>query len=143
MSPLGFLGLGFGHARISKKRKLVALLIAGAADLLQGVLFPLFIEGAFSPFDWAVDIVTAAALLFTVGLKARLALAFTTELIPGLDLFPTWTALILSLPVDEPPPAGTPPEGEVIEAEVIPDEALPPPGAKVPTDPRAQSPTKP
>jgi hypothetical protein len=143
MSPLGFLGLGFGHARISKKRKLVALLIAGAADLLQGVLFPLFIEGAFSPFDWAVDIATAVALLFTVGLKARLALAFTTELIPGLDLFPTWTALILSLPVDEPPPAGTPPEGEVIEAEVIPDAALPPPGAKEPKDPRAQAPTKP
>lgn len=125
MNPLGLLGLGFGHARISKKRKLIALLIAGAADLLQGVLFPLFIQGAFSPFDWAVDIITASALLFTVGLKARLALAFTTELIPGLDLFPTWTALVLSLPVDEPPSAGTPMAGEVIEAEVIRDEAHP------------------
>jgi hypothetical protein len=110
INPFGFLGFGFGHARISKKRKLVALLI----------------EGAFSPFDWAVDIVTAAALLVTVGLKARLALAFTTELIPGLDLFPSWTALVLSLPVDEPPPAGTPMAGEVIEAEVVRDEALPP-----------------
>jgi hypothetical protein len=129
-NPLGFLGFGFGHARISKKRKLVALLVAGAADLTQGVLFPLFIQGAFSPFDWAVDIATTVTLLAVVGFKARLAIAFATELIPGLDLFPTWTALVLSLPVDEPPPAGTPMAGEVIEAEVVPDEALPPPEEK-------------
>lgn len=118
--PLGFLGLGFGHAKITKRRKLVALLIAGCADLLQGVLFPLFIEGGFSPFDWAVDIATAVALLFTVGLKARLALAFTTELIPGLDLFPSWTALVLTLPVvEEARPAATVRAGEVIEGEVV------------------------
>ena len=70
--PLGLLGLGFGHVRISRRRKLVALLIAGTADLLQTVLFPLFIQGALSPFDWAIDIATAAALLVTVGLKACL-----------------------------------------------------------------------
>jgi hypothetical protein len=120
--PLGFLGLGFGHAKITKRRKLVALLIAASADLLQGVLFPLFIEGALSPFEWAVDVVTAVALLFTVGLKARLALAFATELVPGLDLFPSWTALVLTFPIlDEPAPAGLSRAGDVIEGEVIPE----------------------
>lgn len=127
-SPLGLLGLGFGHAKISKKRKIVALVIAGCADLVQGVLLPLVIEGGFSPLEVAIDLVTAGALLVTVGIKARLALAFFTELIPGLDLFPTWVALVLTLPVeDELPPARTSMSGEVIEAEVIRDEALPPP----------------
>jgi hypothetical protein len=120
--PLGLLGLGFGHVRISRRRKLVALAIAGSADLLQTVLFPLFIGGALSPFDWAVDIATAAALLCTVGLKARLAIAFASELIPGFDLFPTWTALVLTFPVqEEGKPTGLPPAGEIIEGEVIRD----------------------
>jgi|WetSurMetagenome_2_1015567.scaffolds.fasta_scaffold139862_1 hypothetical protein len=120
LPPLGFLSLGFGHAKITKRRKLVALLIAGSADLLQGVLFPLFVEGGFSPFDWVVDVATAVALLFTVGLKARLALAFVTELVPGLDLFPSWTALVLTFPVlDEPAPASPSQAGDVIEGEVV------------------------
>lgn len=127
MSPLGLLGLGFGQERISKRRKIVALCIAGCADLVQGALLPLVIPGGFSPVEVAIDIATAAALLVTVGIKARLALAFFTELIPGLDLFPTWIALVLTLPVDEPPSPVTNQAGEVIEAEVIPDEALPPP----------------
>jgi hypothetical protein len=123
---LGFLSLGFGHARITKRRKLVALLIAGSADLLQGVLFPLFVEGGFSPFDWVVDVVTAVALLFTVGLKARLALAFVTELIPGLDLFPSWTALVLTFPIlDEPGDAALSNAGDLIEGEVIPEPPAP------------------
>jgi hypothetical protein len=127
-SPLAFLGHGFGHARISKKRKLVALLVAGCVDLMQGVLFPLFIPGGLSPLEWAVDIATAVALLFVVGLKARLALAFATELLPGLDLFPTWTALVLTLPTDEiseEKPAG---DSGVIDVQAVQDKALPPPG---------------
>ena len=126
MNPLGLIGLGFGDARISKKRKIIALGIAGCADLVQGVLLPLVIEGGFSPVEVAIDIFTAAALLLTVGIKARLALAFFTELIPGLDLFPTWIALVLTLAVDEPPPPVTNQAGEVIEAEVLPNDALPP-----------------
>ncbi len=97
----GLLGGGFGAAKISRKRKLAAILVAGAADLCQMALFPLFFEGALSPLDWAVDITTAILLLLIVGFKARLALAFAAELVPGLDLFPTWTALVLSLPAGD------------------------------------------
>lgn len=142
MNPLSFLAMGFGHARISKKRKLVALLIAGCADLLQGVLLPLVIEGGFSPVEWAVDIATAVALLLTVGFKARLALAFTTELIPGLDLFPTWVALVLTLPVEEAVPPARSPSG-AIEPEVLPPEGREPkgPSKTEPTSPGTQEPT--
>ena len=97
----GVLGSGFGHAKVSRKRKLAALLIAGCADLVQGVLFPLVVEGGFSPVEWVVDIAAAIGLLLVVGFKARLAVAFAAELVPGLDLFPTWTALVLTLPVED------------------------------------------
>ncbi len=98
MTGKGFLSSGFGKTQISRRRKLAALLVAGVADLCQVALFPLFFEGVFSPFDWAVDAFAAILLLFIVGFKMRLVLAFAAELVPGLDLFPTWTAMVLSLP---------------------------------------------
>lgn len=104
----GLLGHGFGHAKVSRKRKLAALIIAGCADLVQGVLFPFVVEGGFSPVEWVVDIAAALGLLLVVGLKARLVVAFVAELVPGLDLFPTWTALVLSLPVEEVSGSGLP-----------------------------------
>ncbi len=97
----GLLAGGFGKATVSRRRKLAALLAAGAADLCQMALFPLFFEGGFSPLDWAVDIGAAFVLLLILGFKWRLLLAFAAELVPGLDLFPTWTALVLSLPTLE------------------------------------------
>ncbi len=125
LNPLGLLGFGFGHAKVSKRRKLVALLIAAAADFLQWVLLPMVVEGALSPLDWAVDLATAAALLLVVGFKARLALAFTAELIPGLDMFPTWVALVLTLPTDEEAPSA--PSGSAAHGTV---EYLPPAEAR-------------
>jgi len=79
-------------------RKRAALAIAAIADLTQIVLFPFFIEGALSPFEDVLDGVVAITLLFVVGFQWRLALALAIELAPGLDLFPTWTALVASLP---------------------------------------------
>ena len=100
-------------AAVARSRKNVALLLAGAADLAQAVFFPLFIEGAASPFELGLDVVTAVAILLVVGFKWRLAIALATELVPGADLFPTWTAVVLSLPVLPPAPpslpAGLPP----------------------------------
>ena len=96
------------HA-LSRKRKLVALLIAGCADLVQGVLFPFFVEGGLAPVEWVVDIAVAIGLLLVVGFKARFIGAFVVELVPGLALFPTWTTLVLTLPVDDvaaPSPSG-------------------------------------
>ena len=77
---------------------MAALLVAGLADLLQLVLFPMFVEGALSPLDWAVDGLVVVALTLVLGFKWRIFLGLGVELIPGLDLFPTWTALVLSIP---------------------------------------------
>jgi hypothetical protein len=87
---------------VSARRRAIALAIAVAADVLQLVLWPAFAEGAASPFDDALDAVVAIALVGVLGFRPRLALALAIELVPGADLFPTWTAVVLSVPVDAP-----------------------------------------
>ena len=83
---------------VAAGRKRVALALAAVSDLAQWVFFPVVAEGAASPVEVALDAVTAVAILLVVGFQWRLAIALVTELVPGLDLFPTWTAVVLSLP---------------------------------------------
>lgn len=90
-----------GHHPVPRKRKLIALGIGGLTDLLEIAVFPLFWQGGASPLDFALDLVTAGALWLVLGFKARLLLAFVLELVPGLTLFPTWTALVLSIPSED------------------------------------------
>jgi hypothetical protein len=83
---------------VTRRRKALALVIAAAADALQIGLFPLFVEGAASPLDDALDAVTAVLLLIVLGFRWRLALALAAELVPGVALFPNWTAVVISVP---------------------------------------------
>ncbi len=80
---------------VSRTRKRIALGIAALADALQLGLFPVFAEGALSIPDDALDAVVAALLLVTLGWRWRLVVALAAELVPGLALFPTWTAFVL------------------------------------------------
>lgn len=92
-------------AAVSKTRKRVALAIAALADAAQMGFFPVFGEGALSIPDDALDVVVAVLLLVTLGFKWRLAASLVLELVPGVTLLPTWTAVVLSLPtLPEPPP---------------------------------------
>ena len=98
-------------AVLSRRRKMAAIAVAGASDLARVVFAPAFAEGAGSPLDIALDAVTAAIILFLVGFRWRLAIALVAELVPGVALFPTWTAVVLSLPLrsaPEPAPQGAP-----------------------------------
>ena len=85
-------------AAVSSKRKKIALALAGMADLVQLGFFPLFGEGALSIPDDALDLVIAVLLLLVLGFRWRLAGALLLELVPGATLFPTWTAVVMSLP---------------------------------------------
>lgn len=88
-----------GIARqISARRKRIALGIAAISDVVQWIFLPAFVEGALSPFEIALDAFTAFVILLVVGFQWRLAIALVAELVPGLDLFPTWTAVVMSLP---------------------------------------------
>lgn len=94
---------------VSPRRKRIALVVAGLADAVQLGLFPVFVEGAVSIPDDALDVVVSVLLLVTLGGRWRLALALALELVPGVSLFPTWTAFVMTLrsaaPVPLPPAA--------------------------------------
>ena len=71
-----------------------AWLIAVIADAIQIVGFPLFMPGGASPADIGLDLAVAAILSRIFGWHWALLPSFVAELVPGLDLFPTWTAAV-------------------------------------------------
>ena len=71
-----------------------AWFIAIMADAIQLVGMPLFVEGGFSPLDTALDVVVGAILIKLLGWHWAFLPTFAAELVPGLDLFPTWTAAV-------------------------------------------------
>jgi len=72
----------------------LAWLVAMAADVVQIVGFPIFVEGAISPADSVLDLVVAFVLIRLLGWHWAFLPSLAAELIPGMDLFPTWTAAV-------------------------------------------------
>src|SRR6266853_4185536 len=72
----------------------LAWLVAMAADAIQIVGFPIFVEGAVSPADSVLDLVVAFVLIRLLGWHWAFLPTLAAELIPGADLFPTWTAAV-------------------------------------------------
>jgi hypothetical protein len=72
----------------------LAWLVAVAADTLQIVALPLFAVGGLSPADTLLDIFVAVTLIRLLGWHWAFLPTLAAELIPGLDLFPTWTAAV-------------------------------------------------
>lgn len=68
--------------------------IAIAADALQIGLFPLFAAGGISPADSALDLIVAVLLTKILGWHWAFLPSVVAELLPGFDLFPTWTAAV-------------------------------------------------
>jgi hypothetical protein len=72
----------------------VAWAVAVAADALQIVAFPLFIEGGISPADSALDLIVAFLMIRLLGWHWAFLPTAAAKLIPGADLFPTWTTAV-------------------------------------------------
>ena len=72
----------------------LAWAVAIGADALQIAAFPLFAEGALSPADSVLDLVVAFVLIRLLGWHWAFLPSLAAELIPGADLFPTWTAAV-------------------------------------------------
>jgi hypothetical protein len=79
---------------LSPTRVNAARIVAFAADCLQIVFFPAFVEGGFSILDDVLDVFVAALLFALIGFHWALLPSFLAKLIPGVDLVPTWTASI-------------------------------------------------
>src|SRR6476469_9981171 len=72
----------------------LAWAVALAADGIQILLLPLFLAGGFSPADALVDLSAAFVLSRLLGWHWAFLPTMMAELVPGLDLFPTWTAAV-------------------------------------------------
>ena len=94
---------------VTKGRILAARIIAMAADLTQLVVFPAFVEGLLSPLNDAVDAVVAATMTALLGWHWAFLPSFLAELIPFVDLAPTWTAAVLFVTREPLPPGPTAP----------------------------------
>ncbi len=79
---------------VSSPRCRLAWMVAMAVDAVQIVALPLFGEGALSPLDAVLDVAAAAVLIKLLGWHWAFLPTFFAELVPGLDLFPTWTAAV-------------------------------------------------
>src|SRR5579862_2528147 len=74
-----------------------ALGLAIAADLLQMVVFPLFVEGAASPADDFLDLGMAGVLSWLLGWHWEFLPSFLAKLVPGVDLVPLWTLAVANV----------------------------------------------
>src|SRR5947199_7875361 len=72
-----------------------ARMIAIAADVIQLGGFPFFLPGWASPADDVLDVVVGVALTWLVGWHWSFLPGFLIELVPGMDLIPSWTAAVL------------------------------------------------
>lgn len=74
-----------------------AMVLAIIADVLQIVVFPLFIEGALSPADDILDFGIAAVLVQLLGWHWEFLPSFLAKLVPGVDLVPFWTMAVANV----------------------------------------------
>jgi hypothetical protein len=95
---------------ISDGRRRLARGIALAVDALQIVILPILFPG--SPWNNALDLVTGVVMVWLLGWHVAFLPTFLTELIPFVDLFPTWTVAVLFVTRKKKPPSS---EGGVVE----------------------------
>jgi hypothetical protein len=79
---------------VKSPQQRMAWLVAIVADAVQIVAFPAFIEGGASPADAVLDVAVAAVLTKLLGWHWAFLPSLMAELVPGLDMFPTWTAAV-------------------------------------------------
>jgi hypothetical protein len=79
---------------IAGRRFARAWMLAIAADAVQWVFLPLFAPGGISPADAVLDVVVSVLLIRWCGWHWAFLPSMLAELIPGVDLIPTWTAAV-------------------------------------------------
>ncbi|HEX7614044.1 MAG TPA: hypothetical protein VF554_02090 [Thermoanaerobaculia bacterium] len=77
------------------RRVLAARVIAVLADAVQIGFLPLFAGGAPEGFDAVLDVAVGATMVALVGWHWAFLPAFAAELVPVVDLAPTWTLAVL------------------------------------------------
>jgi len=73
------------------------MVLAIITDVLQIVVFPLFVEGAESPADDILDFGIGAVLIYLLGWHWEFLPSFVAKLVPGVDLVPFWTLAVANV----------------------------------------------
>ncbi len=102
-----------------------ARIVAASADLLQIVLLPAFLPGSPSPAADVIDVVVALVMLRLLGWHWAFLPTFVVELLPMVDLVPTWTAAVFLVTRGVEAPA-EPPQVTVSPRPPLGPKALPP-----------------
>jgi len=74
-----------------------AMALAILADVLQILVFPVFIAGAASPADDVVDFAVGGILAYLLGWHWEFLPSFLAKLVPGVDLVPFWTMAVANV----------------------------------------------
>src|SRR5258706_11797319 len=72
-----------------------ARIIAVAADAIQLGLFSFFIGGAPEGFDAVLDVIVGIVMVVLLGWHLAFLPGFASEMLPLIDLFPSWTLAVL------------------------------------------------
>jgi hypothetical protein len=108
---------------LSTRRVRAARALALLVDLGQIVLLPAFLPAVASPVADVVDVAAAVALILLVGWHWAFLPTFFIELVPVVDVVPTWTAAVFLATrgrgggeggpvVEAPPPSAKPLPGD-------------------------------
>jgi hypothetical protein len=100
-----------------------ARLVAVTADLLQILLLPAFAGGGLSPANNVIDVVVAFILLRLLGWHWAFLPTFVAELVPFVDLVPSWTAAVFLATRHRAVPR--PPDVVVVDAQARPVDSPP------------------
>jgi len=74
-----------------------AMVLAIVADIVQMVVFPIFVEGAASPADDLLDLGMAGVLSWLLGWHWEFLPSALGKLIPGVDLVPFWSLAVANV----------------------------------------------
>jgi hypothetical protein len=106
----------------AQRRVLAARVIAVVADAVQVGLLPLFAGGAPEVLDAVLDVAVGAAMIALLGWHWAFLPTFLAELVPGVDLAPTWTLAVLFVTRRANRP-GAPAQGPPAEPPLLPPSA--------------------
>jgi hypothetical protein len=74
-----------------------AMMLAVAADALQIIILPMFVEGAMSPADDLLDLGIGAVMVNLLGWHWEFLPTFAAKLVPGVDLVPFWSLAVANV----------------------------------------------
>jgi hypothetical protein len=120
--------------RLTQNRIILAFAVAIVADVIQFPITAVTATGIFSIpgelADFVLDCFVMVATCFLLGFHWALLPSLFVELVPGLDLLPTWTACVAFVVWQRKKEQAAPPPRPVVDVRAV-EVATEPPAARL------------